>query len=183
MTGIGESSYRRYLANNQETLEMLIRSYSDALVRYAYCYVGSAAAAEDIMEDAFVAYIVKKVEFQSKEQLRAWLYRTVRNKAVDYLRRHRREEALSDVENVLCTPDASQDLMIRQRNESIYICMQRLPRQYRAVLQLAYLDGFAIDQICKILGKSNKQVYNLLSRAKAALKELLVKEGITHEDL
>ena len=51
MLGIGASSYRRYLANNPETLEMLVHSYSDALVRYAYSYVGDAAAAEDIMED------------------------------------------------------------------------------------------------------------------------------------
>ena len=54
---IGASSYRRYLANNPETLELLVRAYSDALVRYAYSYVGSVAAAEDIMEDAFALYI------------------------------------------------------------------------------------------------------------------------------
>ena len=46
MLGIGASSYRRYLANNPETLEMLVHSYSDALVRYAYSYVGDAGAAE-----------------------------------------------------------------------------------------------------------------------------------------
>ena len=183
MSDFGASSYRRYLANNTETLEMLVHSYSDALVRYAYTYVGSAAAAEDIMEDAFATYLVKKVEFDSKEQIRCWLYKTVRSRAVDYLRRHRREVSLEDMETLLHTPDPAEDLITRERNAALYRSLQSLPRQYRDVLQLHYLDGFAVEQICTILGKSPKQVYNLLARAKTSMKKSLLEEGITHEDL
>ena len=183
MTDFGASSYRRYLANNAQTLEMLVRAYSEALVRSAYSYVGSAAVAEDIMEDAFAAYLVKKIEFGTKEQLRCWLYKAVRSRAVDYLRRHKRFVSLEDLETVLSVPDPTEDLIRRERNAVLYRSMQALPRQYRAVLHLYYLDGFTIEQIGTILGKSAKQVYNLLARARAALKEKLIKEGITHEDL
>lgn len=183
MTDFGASSYRRYLANNTETLEMLVHAYSDALVRYAYTYVGSAAAAEDIMEDAFATYLAKNVEFDSKEQIRCWLYKTVRSRAVDYLRRHRREISLEDLETILHTPDLTVELIKREQNAILYRSLQSLPRQYRAVLQLHYIDEFSIPQICTILGKTKKQVYNLLSRAKVSMKELLTKEGITSEDL
>lgn len=183
MTDFGASSYRRYLANNKETLEMLVEDYSDALVRYAYTYVRNAAVAEDIMEDAFAAYLVKKVEFATKEQIRCWLYKAVRSRAVDYLRRHKREVSLEDMEAVLHTPDITEDLIARERNAALYRSLQNLPWQYRAVLQLHYLDEFTIPQICTILGKSTKQVYNLLARAKGSMKESLIKEGITHEDL
>ena len=183
MTSIGTSGYHRYLANNTETLEMLVHAYSDALVRYAYCYVGSAAVAEDLMEDAFAAYIAKKIEFDTKEQIRCWLYKTVRSRAVDYLRRHRREVSLEDVDQVLSTPDVYEDVLKRERNAILYRSLQKLPQQYRAVLQLYYLDGFRVEQICSIMKKTSKQVYNLLTRARAALKELLIKEGITYEEL
>ena len=183
MTNFGVSSYRRYLANNAETLEMLVHNYSDALVRYAYTYVRNATVAEDIMEDAFAAYVVKKIEFSSKEQIRCWLYKTVRSRAVDYLRRHRREVSLEDLDAVLHVPDPTKDLIIKERNDALYRSLQALPQQYRVVLQLHYLDDFSIDHICVILRKSTKQVYNLLARAKSAAKELLIKEGITHEDL
>lgn len=183
MTDFGASSYRRYLSNNKETLEILVHDFSDALVRYAYTYVGSATAAEDIMEDAFAAYLLKKPDFTSKEQIRCWLYKTVRSRSVDYLRRHRREVSFEDLESVLHTPDPVQDLIKKERDAALYRSLQGLPRQYRAVLQLHYLEDFSIEQICTILGKHKKQVYNLLSRAKASLKELLVKEGITYEDL
>ncbi len=183
MTDFGASSYRRYLANNAQTLEMLVHYYSDDLVRYAYTYVQNAAVAEDIMEDAFAAYVVKKIEFSTKEQIRCWLYKTVRSRAVDYLRRHRREVSLEDMDAVLHIPDPTNELIIKQRNDALYRSLQSLPQQYRVVLQLHYLDDFSVEQICTILRKSTKQVYNLLARAKASARDLLLKEGITHEDL
>ena len=183
MTGIGASSYRRYLANNPETLELLVHAYSDALVRYAYSYVGNATVAEDIMEDAFALYIAKKIEFDQKEQIRCWLYKTVRSRSIDYLRRHRREVSLEGLEQVLSTPDPYEDAAKRERDAALYRNLQKLPQQYRAVLQLHYIEDFKVERICEILKKSPKQVYNLLTRARASLKELLIKEGITYEEL
>lgn len=183
MPGIGASSYRRYLANNPETLEMLVHSYSDALVRYAYSYVGNAAVAEDIMEDAFALYIAKKIEFDQKEQIRCWLYKTVRSRSIDYLRRHRREVSLEGLEQVLSAQDPYVDAAKRERDAALYRNLQKLPQQYRAVLQLHYIEDFKVERICEILKKSPKQVYNLLTRARASLKELLIKEGITYEEL
>ena len=43
--------------------------------------------------------------------------------------------------------------------------------------------GFSVEEICAIMSRSKKQVYNLLSRAKASLKTLLEKVGITYEDI
>lgn len=166
-----------------ETLEMLLHTYAQPLLRYAYTLVGSSAAAEDAMEDAFAALLVKGGGFQTPEQLRCWLYRTTRNKAIDHLRRHRREVPLEDVEGVLHSWDTERDVLLRQRDMTLYECMQELPRQYRDVLQLSYFEGFSVEQICAIQRKNAKQVYNLLSRARAALKERLLEEGINHEDL
>ena len=180
---IGASSYHRYLANNPETLELLVHSYSDALVRYAYSFVGNAAAAEDIMEDAFALYIAKKIEFNQKEQIRCWLYKTVRSRSIDYLRRHRREVPIEGMEQMLTVPDPYEDAVKRERNAMLYRNLQKLPKQYRAVLQLHYIEDFKVEHVCEILKKSPKQVYNLLTRARESLKELLIKEGITYEEL
>lgn len=58
-----------------------------------------------------------------------------------------------------------------------------MPENYRDVLYLTYYRGFSADEVKRAIGKSKKQVYNLLARSKTALKQILVKEGITHEDL
>ncbi len=181
MTQAG-SSHSIY-STDPKALEQLIYMYSDALVRYAYLYVGSSAAAEDVMEEAFVSLLLKKRVFLSMEQARSWLYKTVRSKAIDYLRRHKREVPLEDVENVLMGGDMESAFLDKERNAAVFTCLQKLPRQYREVLQLSYFDEFSVKEICDILKCSTKQVYNLLSRARADLKVELLKEGFSYEDL
>lgn len=183
MAEIGESSYRRFLQGDKQTIEEWIRTYSDPLVRFAYSIVHSASAAEDIAAEAITDLYMRGKRFPDEARTRAYLYRMARSRSVDYLRHHRRQVPLEDIQNVLGTGDPEAGLLLRQRDESLYRCLQALPEQYRLVLQLHYLDGFTIPQICGILGKHSKQVYNLLSRARAALKPILEKEGITHEDI
>lgn len=183
MPEFGKSSYCRFLRGDIWALEDLIRTYSDSLVRFAYSYVKNSAVAEDVAGEAFAALFVKARKISDDEHLRAYLYKTARNKCVDYLRRHREEIPLGDVENVLSGGDVERDAALRERDRKVYACMQALPDPYREVLQLAYFDGFSPSEIGGIMRKSSKQVYNLLARAKTALKGLLEKEGITHEDL
>ena len=181
MTDSGAGSYHLNL-KEPGALEYWVLTCADSMIRYAFSITGSSAAAEDAMEDAFAALLVKGGKFHSPHQLRAWLYKTTRNKAVDYLRHHKREVPLCDLENVLYASDPETDTFLHQRNQRLYACMQQLPLQYRQVLVLTYFDNFDVSQICVILGKTKKQVYNLLVRAKASLKELLIKEGITYEE-
>lgn len=164
-------------------LESLLHAHGQSLIRYAYSITNSSAAAEDAMEDAFAALMVKGGSFQTEQQLRAWLYKVTRNKALDYLRRHRRESPLEDVENVLSSETMEDGVLLQERNRRLYLCLQALPLQYRDVLQLSYLENFEPDVVCTILHKTKKQVYNLLARAKVALREKLIEEGFTHEDI
>ena len=60
--------------------------------------------------------------------------------------------------------------------------MQNLPVQYKDVLYLRYIDGFTLPELSRILKKNSKQVYNLLARAKPALKKLLNEEGVFNEE-
>ena len=59
--------------------------------------------------------------------------------------------------------------------------LRTLPSQYRQVLHLSFFEELPVSEICKILGKSKKQIYNLLARAKATLSEKLKKEDTQDE--
>ena len=183
MREFGESSYRRFLQGDKQALEELIRTYSDALVRFAYSYVKNSAVAEDLAADTVAMLFMKGKRFPSEAQLRAYLYKVARSRCVDYLRRHSGDVPLEDVENVLGFGSTESEYLRRYRDERLYVCMQSLPQQYREILQLTYFSGFSMQESGKILRKSVKQTYNLHARAKIALKQLLEKEGITREDL
>ena len=178
----GESSYRRFLQGDTSAVEELVLLYGDALVRFAYCYVKDSAIAEDIMEDSFASLLCKRKRFQSGENLRAYLYKITRNKCIDHLRFAKKHVALCDYENVLVEEDFTESVTERARNRTLYRCMSDLPPQYAEVLYLAYIEGYSVEDVCKLLKKSKKQVYNLLSRAKTSLKQRLEQEGFSYED-
>ena len=179
----GVSSYRRFLRGETDALEALVTTYSDELVRFAFSYVKSEAAAEDVVSDAFATLLLKARSFSEDIQLRAFLYKMVRNRAVGHLRRRKRELPLEDVETNLSIPGAEGQLLRKERNEALHRCLAQLPAQYREVLELTWFEEFSNEQVASILGKSAKQVYNLRARAKETLKTLLEQEGITREDL
>lgn len=178
MKSSGASSYHRFLQGDNRALEELITEYSDALVRYAFMYVKNSDVAEDIMEDTFATLIVKRKRFKEDSPFKAYLFKITRNKSIDFLRSKRRTDIpFSDLENVLQAESAEHSLLEKERDRHIYQCMQSLHPDYSEVLYLTYFEGFSTEDICKSTDRSVKQIYNLLARAKASLRELLVKEG------
>ena len=69
------------------------------------------------------------------------------------------------------------------RNRTLYKCMNELSPQYAEVLYLVFIEEYSIEEACKLLKKSKKQVYNLLARAKTSLKQRLEQEGFSYEDV
>ena len=175
--------YAAFLGGSMGALEELVKLHGDALTRFAYCIVKDDAAAEDVTADTFAALFIRRKKFREGAKFRTWLYTVARNRAIDWVRKNGRNRPLTGLENVLVSADGEEAMLGRQRKESLYACMQKLPATYKEVLYLSYFDGFSVKEICRILKKSAKQVYNLLSRAKTALKAILVKEGFSHENI
>lgn len=165
------------------SLETVIHTYSDPLVRFACCYVASPDVAEELMEDALTDVLIRDRRFEDEAHLKAYLYKAVRHRCLNFLRFHRKFVPLEDVECALFAGDLEGDVIKKERDRAVFACLQELPLQYRQVLTLCYFDGFSVAEICAILSRSPKQVYNLLSRAKTSLKTSLEKVGITYEDI
>ena len=178
----GATLYRRFLAGDAVALEEMVREYSDALVRFAYGYVRDLPGAEDIMADTFAVLMIKRKKFRQAAQFKTYLYTIARNKAIDVLRAQKKQLPLSEqcAQKELSALDA---MLLREKERVLGEQLQKLAPQYAEILQLHYFDGFSVGEICKILHKSAKQVYNLLSRAKLTLKENFCKEGISYEDI
>ena len=179
----GAILYAQYLNGDDSALEQLVKFYYDGLVRFAYCFVKDSAVSEDIVADAFATLIVKRKRFFQRASFKTYLYKIVRNKCLDYLRFNKRFVPLDDLANMLSSGDIENAVEADERKVTLYKCLQQLNAQYRYVLTLAYIDGFSVDETAKITGKSVKQVYNLLARAKVSLKQLLINEGINYEDI
>lgn len=179
----GTGSYHRFLQGDVSALEELLGEYGDALVRFAYCYVKDSFVAEDVVQDAFVSLLMRRKRFSARDNFRAYLYKTVRNKCLDHLRFHKRKVPLTDLENVLSdSVDTEREYALKERDKKLYACLQQLPPQYAQALYLVYFEGYKAEEASAVLGRTKKQTYNLLARGKAALKEKLLQEGIVYEN-
>ena len=137
------------------------------------------------MEDVFFRLAVKKPRFKGRSSFKTWLYAIGRNAALDHMRRRSRfaeKPAEKYLSGVSSGEDPENAYIRAERDRALYEAIGRLTPDYRQALTLSYFEELDNAQIAAVMKKNNRQVENLLYRAKAALKKELEKEGITHED-
>ena len=101
-----------------------------------------------------------------------------RNKAVDLIRRRKREQQWESLDHLTLTAD---DLPpAPAEGGGIIEIIDSLPELYSAVLKLRGL-GFAPAEIAKLQGKEIQTVYKQLARGKRLLKEKMKEEGYEYD--
>ena len=179
----GAALYAAYLQGDASALEALVQLYGDALTRFAYCIVRDDALAEDVTADTFAALILRRMPFRAEAKFRTYLFAAARTRASDLWRRRGRQCSLTGLENVLVGEDGERGLFAAERSRILYAGLQQLPAQYKEALYLRYFAGFTPAEIGRVLKKGAKQVYNLLTRARSSLKQILLREGYVYEYL
>lgn len=182
----GAEHYRRYLAGDDGSFSPLARDYRDGLIFYLNRLVHDPTLAEELTEDTFFKLAAHRPHYNGRASFKTWLYTIARNTALDHLRRQKRLslfslEALP--REAAAADDPEQGFLTRERDLQLHRALNRLPLPYRQVLHLTYFEGFSNAETGAILKKSRRQVENLLTRARKALREQLKQEGLSDEDL
>ncbi len=158
-------------------------AYADALYNLARYLTRNAADAEDLVQETYVRALASTAQFTSGSNLKAWLFRILRNAFLS----RRRQEARNPTEGGLDTVDPSaqsssegswlrDDVELdRMRNlvgEEIEAGMRALSEDGRTVILLD-LEGFTEAESASVLGCAVGTVKSRLSRARAVLREHL----------
>jgi RNA polymerase sigma-70 factor, ECF subfamily len=155
----------------------------DALYRLARRMTGSDEEAEDLVQDTFARAMDKRAQFVPGTNLRAWLFRILRNLYVDSWRRAKASpvsERLDDDEPAgdgMAGGDALRgDRELEQLRgvvaDDIEKALRELSVDGRTIVLLD-LEGFTQEELAEVLGCSVGTVKSRLSRARARLRELL----------
>ena len=86
--GNGESSYRRFLAGDNEGMLEIVCEYQAGLMLYLNSYVQDIHMAEDLAEDTFLELMLKRPKFSGKSSFKTWLFAIGRNITAKHLRKH-----------------------------------------------------------------------------------------------
>jgi len=181
----GASSYRRYLDGDDNGLVDLIRDYKDGLILYLNGITGSLSLAEEFMEDTFFKLSVKKPKFSGKCTFKTWLYTIARNLTIDELRKRSRisDTPADEYYDISDERNIEREYLQEEQKISLHRAMETLSSDYKQVLYLTFFEELSNSEAAKVMHKSNRQIENLLYRAKLALRSKLEKEGFEYERL
>ncbi|MBP3361461.1 MAG: sigma-70 family RNA polymerase sigma factor [Clostridia bacterium] len=120
--------------------------------------------ADDVVQEVFLRYIQKDIDFQSEEHVKAWLIRVAINCSKNVFTNSwfKKTEGLSE-EISFETPERS----------DVYYATLELPQKYRAVIHLFYYEDMSVAEISKCIGVKEATVKSQLHRAREMLRTKL----------
>lgn len=145
-----------------------VREHTPALLRTAYLLTGSAAAAEELVQDTFVRLYPKWHRVEAADLPMAYVRRAMANGYVNQRRSPaRREFAYQDVPE---SADSRDDFGQLADRDEIWRGLGTLPAQQRAALVMRFFEDLSDADTAAALGCRQGTVRSLISRGLAALR-------------
>lgn len=164
-----------------EAFARLVEAYQGPVYRLALGMGLSPHDAEEVAQEAFVAAWRGLPNFRGDSRFFTWLYQLTHHAAVDFLRREKRHENTVELaERPEINDEENQPEQIMEKHgdrEAVAAAMQELTPEYREILLLRYMQELDYDEIATVLKLPAGTVKSRLNRAKAQLKEILLRQG------
>ena len=178
---------RRLLAGirqgNEEAFQDLFRSYYGRVQAFVLGRVSDAQLAQEIAGDVFFEVWRSAERFRGESRVSSWLFGIAHYRCLAALRERRaakRSRVIpTGIEYLQAVPDSSQGPERIDSREELQMVMdeiERLPENYRAVAELALVEGLSHDQIADKLGIRPDNVRTRVSRARAQLRRRVGRE-------
>ena len=152
----------------EAAFEEIVRRYGRPLTRYAAAIVGSRS--EDVTQDALSKALLALRRDDEKEiELRPWLYRIVRNTALNDLRdRPPTTEILEEA--IAAGRGTAAEAEEREQLQELIERLRALPERQRAAIVMREFEGLSHEEIAAALGLSGGGARQVIFRAREALR-------------
>ncbi len=173
-----------------------MRNYQNMVFSTAVRLVGNEAQAEDISQEVFLKAYERFDDLQTSPTAGGWLKTVTTNLSLNHLTRYRNrwrffseftrhgdaaddsdapEVEFASPENFLGELDSG------ERREWVERALEELPEHQRVPLVLFHFEEMPYDEIAKKLRVSLSKVKTDILRARAALAQVLMRSGASHE--
>jgi RNA polymerase sigma-70 factor (ECF subfamily) len=172
----------RIRAGDEVAYAKLFTDLHVALREFATTYVGSAALAEEIVQDVFLDLWIRRADWAPSHGIRAYLFRAVRNRATDTMRHQKiadQRRSLVESESggaggeVFSLPGADAD--IREFALALHAIFRELPSARRRAAFLRWRHGLTFAEIAEVMGTSVASVTMHVQRAREAVRPVIEK--------
>lgn len=166
----------RSTMEEKPTLRQVFEAEESPLLRFAFGLVGQREAAEDLVQDAFLKL---QAHWDDVSNPRAWLFKAVRNLALNHLRDHKRETRLDNSKDFKSSAEhPDQSLGRLEAIGTLQLLVAELDPTDRLLITLKYHENLKYDQISQRTGLSVGNVGYKLHHALKNLADSLRRLGI-----
>ncbi len=171
----------RLRSRDTAALAELYDRYGRSVYSLALSIVRDRTVAEDITHEVFL-HLWRYPESYDPERgaFAPWLLRSVRNRAIDALRRTQRDRSLAQRVHVLeasvAPSDPDEMAVLGEEFERVRRAVAELEHDQREIVELAYFGGFTQREIAERLGLPLGTVKTRLRAALRRLAEVLLRE-------
>jgi RNA polymerase sigma-70 factor (ECF subfamily) len=184
---------------DESAFAALLDAWSAGMLRAARAFVAGDQAAEDVVQETWLAVIRGIDRFEGRSSLRTWVYRILVNIAKAHGVRDSRTVAWSSLASdddgptvdgsrfqgsgdrypghwrrfPDAWPSAESEALSREVERTIEAAVAVLPARQRVVITLRDVNGYSSGEVCDILDITAANQRVLLHRARAAVREQL----------
>ena len=167
-----------------------VDEHGDGLLRYALLRLHDRAAAEDVVQETFLAAFKSYDSFRGDSKVETWLTSILRNKIVDSIRKQSSDkaqamESIDEVASESAMPGNqrinawTQDPALAFENtefwSTFHRCVGKLPENLAECYMMRESLGLDIKEICKVLKITPTNASVRIYRARALLRQCLDK--------
>ena len=165
--------------------------HGEYLLRYALQHVRDRHAAQDLVQETWLAALQSVARFEGRSSERTWLAGILRHKAIDHIRKSCRERLSSHAshyrfDSAACHADTTwcgagtaswvdpaRWLEKQQLMAALDRCLSGLPSRTRIVFALCDLEEMPHADVAHRLGVTDNNLYVLLHRARRKIRQYL----------
>jgi RNA polymerase sigma-70 factor (ECF subfamily) len=173
----------RVLAGEIECYASIVVRYQHALYRHALAMVLDRDAAADMVQESFIRAYTNLKTCRDPWQFRAWLFQTLRNRCLDYLKEPRRKHVrLDDARALLESVDGPAAYAeTSELRLDIKRALAQLPAEQREAFVMHYVEGMPYEDMAELVDASVSALKMRALRARQALSAALSPCTVTNE--
>ena len=178
----------RAKSGDQDAFAQLVSQNEKRIYNLVLRMVGDPEDALDLSQEAFLNAWKGLPAFKGDSAFSTWIYRLASNACLDFLRSKKRRQdtigsalSLDDEESPPPPADdrlrPEEQLERKERTQALHRALQQLPDHQRQVIVMRELSGLSYQEISDVLDLDLGTVKSRLTRARLALKKLLLEDG------
>ena len=178
---VGDELVAEFNKGNPRSFSSIFNTYYSALCFFAERMILNKEEAEDIVGESFVKLWRLHENFETMQNIKAFLYITTKNACLNFIKQS--ERTAKNKSDLVYTLAKKEDHVLTEITKvevlrEVHAAIESLPPQCRKIVRMSFVEGMKNDEIAQQLSLSVNTVRNQKARAVYLLKMKLLNTNL-----